>query len=306
MKQQSALFWLVPLIAILAAIVAGVGLFSTSGDGPFPFTTLRGETIEIYGRGLYQYDTPLIAVGYKTSDAFILFAAVPVLLISLWLYQRGSQRGKILLTGMLLFFLYNYGSLALGAAYNNLFLVYILLTLTSFLASIGLLLSFDWQTYAKLFSERLPRRGISIFFIVSGVALFCIWLFLSILPALLSGGVPAEVDSYTTMITYALDMGIIAPVLVSAGVLLRRSEPLGYILSSVFLVFIDALGLSLLVMGIAQKVAGLMNIGQFVGFVVSFAILTFVSLKYTFTLFGNLKEMSSAQSPAPALRKNEI
>jgi hypothetical protein len=101
-------------------------------------------------------------------------------------------------------------------------------------------------------------------------------------------------------------MGIIAPVLVSAGLLLKRGEPLGYILSSVLLVFIDALGLSLFIMGIAQEVAGLMNIGQFIGFVVSFAILTFVSLKYTFTLFGNLKEMSPAQRQAPALRRKEI
>ena len=135
MKQQSAYIWLVPMIAILAAIAAGVGLCSASGDGPYQFTTLRGETIEIYGKGLYQYDTPLIAVGYKTGDAFTLIVAIPVLLVSLWMYQRGSLRGKVLLTGMLLFFLYNYGSLALGAAYNNLFLVYTLIFAASLCSS---------------------------------------------------------------------------------------------------------------------------------------------------------------------------
>lgn len=308
MKKQPALNWLVPLIAILAAITAGIGLFSTSGDGPFQFTTLHNEAVDIYGKGLYRFDTPLIALGYRVSDAFTLIAGIPLLLISFWLYRRGSIRGKIMLTGTLLFFLYNFGSLAIGAAYNNLFLIYILLTMATFLGSSAMLLSFDLSTFPKLFSVRAPQRGISNFFMVSGVALFCIWLFLSIVPALLVNGVPAELGSYTTVITFVVDMGIIAPVLVSAGVLFRRSEPLGYVLSSVFLVFIDTLGCSLLIMGIAQQIAGLMNIGQFIGFVVSFAILTLFSLGFTVALFRNVAEpfpIQAAGSKLPKLNRNE-
>jgi hypothetical protein len=283
------------LIAILAAITAGIGLFSIGGNGPHQFTTLHNETVEIYGKGLYRYDTPLIAVGYRVSDAFTLIVGIPLLLISFWLYRQGSIRGKILLTGTLLFFLYNFGSLAIGAAYNNLFIIYIILTMATFLGTSGLLLSFDLKTFPALFSKRVPERGISIFFIVSGIALFCIWLFLSIVPALLAGGVPPELASYTTVITFAIDMGIIAPVLVSAGVLLRRHEPLGYLLSSVLLIFIDALGCALLAMGIAQQIAGFMNIGQFIGFVVSFAILTCFSLGFTTALFRNVAEPSLTQ-----------
>ena len=302
MKQRSALSYIVLLIAVLAAFSAGVGLFSTGENGPFHFTTLRGEVIEMYGQGLYRYDTPLIAMGYRVSDAFTLVAGIPLLLTSLWIYRQGSIRGRILLTGTSLFFFYNFGSLAVGAAYNNLLLVYIILTMSTFLTSTTLLLSFDMQTFPELFSERLPRRGISNFFIISGVALFCIWLFLSMLPALIAGGVPPELGSYTTVITFVVDMGIIAPIFVSAGVLLRRRESLGYVLASVLLVFIDALGLSLLVMGIAQRVAGLMNLGQFIGFVVSFAILTLFSLGFTFALFGNLKKSLPTQRPLSAFR----
>ena len=195
MKKRSALNWLVPLIAILAAITASTGLFSTSGDGPFQFTTLHNETIEIYGKGLYRYDTPLIAVGYRVSDAFTLLIGLPLLLISFWIYRRGSLRGKVLLTGTLLFFLYSFGSLAIGAAYNNLFLIYIILTMTTSLATFSMLLSFDVQSFPSLFTDRVPQRGISIFFIISGIALFCIWLFLSILPALLAGGGEQRNDS---------------------------------------------------------------------------------------------------------------
>ncbi|HLO14395.1 MAG TPA: hypothetical protein VK206_06180 [Anaerolineales bacterium] len=306
MKNKSALNWLVPLIAVLAASAAGTGLFSTNGDGPFPFTTLRHETVQIYGRGLYQNDTPLTAIGYRVSDAFILLVGIPLLLIAFWMYRRGLMRGKILLTGTLIFFLYNYGSLAVGAAYNNLFLAYIVLTMTTLFGALGLLMSFDLQTFPRLFSNRVPQRGISIFFIISGIALFCIWLFMSILPALLAGTVPAELASYSTVITFALDMGIIAPALVITGRLLLRREPLGYMLMSVMLVFIDVLGCALLAMGIAQEIAGLMNIGQFIGFVVSFAILTLFSLRFTIVLFRNIADMSPMEIAIPKLKRKEV
>jgi hypothetical protein len=305
MKPQSYFNWLVPLISILAFVTASIGLFSTQGPGPFPFTTVRGTTIEMYGKGLYHYDTPMIAVGYRVSDAFTLIAGIPLLLISLWLYRQGTTRGKIMLTGTLLFFLYNFGSLAVGAAYNNLIFVYIVITVATFLGSVSLLLSFDLQTFPTLFSDRLPRGAISNFFIISGVALFSIWLFLGILPALLAGTVPPELGSYTTVITYVVDMGIIAPILVSAGVLLRRRNALGYVLSSVLLIFIDALGTSLFAMGIAQGVRGLVNIGQLIGFVVSFAVLTFFSLWYSIPLFRNLGEESQGRKQVLSFQGKE-
>ena len=116
---------------------------------------------------------------------------------------------------------------------------------------------------------------------------------------------PQEVASYTTIITFVVDMGIIAPVLVSAGVLLRRREPLGYLLSSVLLIFIDVLGSSLLVMGIGQQTAGLMNIGQFIGFVASFAILTFFSFGLTVVLFRNSADESLQKRRIPAIYGKE-
>jgi hypothetical protein len=299
MKAQPALNWLIPLIAILAAVTAAVGLFSVNGDGPFQFTTLHHEIVEIYGRGLYQNDTTLIAVGFRVGDAFTLFVGIPLLLISFWMYRRGSMRDGMVLTGTLIFFLYNYGSLALGAAYNNWFLAYIILTMTALYGTLGLLMSFDLQTFPAHFSERLPRRGISIFLIISGVVLFCIWLFLSILPALIADKIPAEVASYTTIITFVVDMGIIAPAMVIGGGMFLRREPLGYIFASVLLVFIDVLGCALIAMGIVQEIADLMNIGQFIGFVVSFAILTLVSLGFTFALFRSLNDPSPEQTIKP-------
>lgn len=101
--------------------------------------------MQIYGQGLYKYDIPLTAVGYRAADAVTLVLALPLLIISLLLYRRGQLRGGLLLTGVLAYFLYTYGSMAFGAAYNPLFLVYTILFSASLFALVLSLLSFDVQ-----------------------------------------------------------------------------------------------------------------------------------------------------------------
>jgi hypothetical protein len=301
MKISRTLIILATLVAILALIAAGVGVFYQDGGNPFAFTTVRGDEAEIYGQGLYRFDTSLIAVGYRAIDAVILVLCIPVLVVSILLYRRGSLRGGLVLAGALAFFLYNYGSMAIGAAYNNLFLIYLAIFSASLFALVLALASFDLPSLPSHFTERLPRRGISIFLIVSGIILALIWLLLSILPALLQGKAPAEVSYYTTFITGALDIAIIAPALILTGVLLVRRAPLGYLLSSTMLAFTALLGISLLVAGIAQMLAGVMGIGQFIGFSVPFAILTLIDIYLTIVLLRDCSESATVQAVAPSL-----
>jgi hypothetical protein len=63
-----------------------------------------------------------MAIGFKAGDAVTLVLGLPAPIFSLLCYQRGSMRGGLLLAGTLGYFLYNYGSMAFGAAYNQLFL----------------------------------------------------------------------------------------------------------------------------------------------------------------------------------------
>jgi hypothetical protein len=290
MKQQSALYWLVPLIVILALVAASAGLIWQGGGAPFAFTTVRGETVQIYGQGLYHYDTPLIAVGYRMGDAITLALGIPLLIISIVMYRRGSLKGGLLLAGVLAYFLYTYGSLAIGAAYNNFFLVYVILLSASFFALVSLLMSFDVSALPMRFSERLPRRGVSIYLIVSGIILCLVWLLLSIVPALLQGKAPPETAHYTTFITGAVDLGIIAPALIVAGVLLFQRMPLGYLLAPVLLVFTVVLGTGLTAAGIAQLLANLVSIGQFIGFTAGFSMLTLFALWFTVVVFRDLSD----------------
>jgi hypothetical protein len=295
MKSSKTVIWLSRLIAALALVAAGIGLFYRDGGDVFSFTTLHGQSVQIYGQGLYRYDIPITAVGYRAGDAVTLFLAVPLLIISLLFYGRGQLRGGLLLTGVLAYFLYTYGSMAFGAAYNPLFLVYIVLFSASLFALVLSLMSFDVQELSAHFSTGLPRRGIGLFLIVSGVILALVWLVLSLVPALLAGIVPLEVASYTTFITGVVDIGIVAPALILSGVLLLRNAPLGYLLASTMLVFTMTLGTNLLVAGIAQVVAGVVSMGQFLGFTVPFAILTLIAIWLTIVLFRSCSHATRDQ-----------
>jgi hypothetical protein len=299
MKTSNLVIWLSALIAVLALVAASIGLFWQDRGSSFAFTTLRGDTVSIAGQGLYRYDTTLVAMGFKAGDAVTLVLGIPTLIFSLLRYRRGSVKGGLLLAGTLAYFLYAYGSMALGAAYNHLFLIYVVLMSASLFGLILTFTSFDLTVLPAHFSSRLPRRDIGIYSIVAGVVLLSIWPGLSIIPALVEGKAPLEVWSYTTVVTYAIDMGIIAPALIVAGVLLLRTNPIGlaYLLSSTLLVFTVILGVNLLTAGTIQMLAGLINIGQFIGFVVSFAILTLYAIWFTLALFRNVSERIASQDP---------
>src|SRR3954464_9950755 len=169
MQRSKAVLWLSSLVAALAAVAAGVGLFRQGGSGPQSFTTLHGEVVRLYGRGLYRHDTLLLGAGNRGTDAVTLFLGIPLLVCAILLYRHGSLRGALLLTGMLAYILYVYASLALGAAYNESFLLSVALFSSSLFAFVRLLTSIDLAALPAHFSPRRPRRGVAAFMAVCGV-----------------------------------------------------------------------------------------------------------------------------------------
>jgi hypothetical protein len=147
MRQQYALYWLVPLVVMLALVAAGVGLFYQEGGSSFAFTTVRGETVQIWGQGWYKFDSPIAALSFIAADLITLFLGIPLLVLSSLLYRRNSVRGGLLLTGALAYLLYNYTSVGFGAAYNDLFLVYVILFSASLFGLVLALSAFDCSLY---------------------------------------------------------------------------------------------------------------------------------------------------------------
>ena len=289
-KPSSAVVWLSWLIAGLALIAAGAGLFWQNGGDHFTFTTLRGQAVEMYGRGLYRYDTLFTAGTFKGTDAVTIFVGIPLLVFAVLRYRRGSLRGALLLTGVLTYFLYNAISMAFGAAYNSLFLVYAALFSASLFAFVLAFTSVDRQALAARISPRLPHRGIATFLIAAGLVTALVWLSEIIVP-LVQGQPPTMLASYTTMVTHAFDTAVITPVVVLAGLLLLRRTGMGYLLAVTMLVLNTLVGFMVVAQTITQLLMGVeLSTGQFIGIVGSFVLMSSIATWLTIIFFRNISE----------------
>lgn len=74
---------------------------------------------------MYRYDTVFAGAGNRGTDAVTLLVAVPLLVIAVLGYRRGSLRWRLMLTGVLAWLVYVYPTMTVGAAFNPQFAVYV-------------------------------------------------------------------------------------------------------------------------------------------------------------------------------------
>jgi hypothetical protein len=290
MKQESALNWLVPLIAILAVITAGVGLFSQGGDGPFPFTTIHGNTVEMDGEGIYRNDSLFVGALFRGTDAITLFVSIPLLLVGYLFYRRGSLRGSIFLIGMLMYFLYIGVTYTFSVLFNSLFLVYTVLFSASLFATIIALTTFDTKLLASKVKSDMPCRGIAIFMFVAGLGTLMLWLSELIGP-LMTGQAPANLGPYTTMFTHGFDSAVITPATVVTGIYLLKRKLLGYLLAAPLLILCTIIGVTVIAQTISQGMVGIIfPIGVYIGMVGSWVVMGTFAVGLAISFFHNISE----------------
>ncbi len=224
------------LIAVLSAVAASIGLFYTDGGQPFEFTSLRGQTVQIYGDGLYKYDSSSIVAQAKAQDALTLFIAVPLLLVGMYFTGKKSLRGQMLLTGLLGYFLYTYGSMSFASAYNPLFLVYVALFALSLFAFILAMMAVDVDEVNARLSAKFPRTGLSVVCIVMGTFFLLTWAGGRVLAPLMAGTTPDVLEHYATLVIQVLDLGVLMPAAFLTAYLLLRRERWGVPLAVIFMI----------------------------------------------------------------------
>jgi hypothetical protein len=290
--MHKTLTWLVPLVAFLALITAGTGLFSQGGQGPYTFETVRGHSVEMYGRGIYQYDSLLAGAGFRGVDAVTLFVSLPLLLIFYLLARRGCQNAPIAMTGMLFYFLYNGASMTFAAAFNSLFLVYTALFSASFFAVIVALTSMDTGQLANRVQQGFPHRSMAIFMFVAGFGTLLLWTSELIIP-ILARTAPEIIGPYTTLFTHGFDSAVIVPTVVLTGILLLQRKPLGYLLAAPVLILCTLIGVVVIAQTISQTLEGLVfPVGIYVGMIGSWIMLGAFAIGLTFSFFRNLSQTS--------------
>lgn len=242
---------------LLAAAAAGTGLFYAPAAAPHTVVNQYGDTVRLWGGGLYAHDSYFRAPIYRGTDAVMLLLACPLLLAAL-LRDAGRQsvRSRMQFVSVLAVFVYYAASLAFGAAYNFLHLVYAALFGASLFGLFSGLGGLSLDAVARAQRHNLPYRGIFVFLALTGLALYGAWL-PDIVPALANGRPLALIETYTTEPTYILDMGLIAPLCLACIVLLKRRRPLGLVLLHLLLTVCLVMGVILPVQTLFQDRAGI-------------------------------------------------
>lgn len=290
MKQQPALNWLIPLLAIFAAAAALAGLLTQGGEGPSVFTTLHGQTANIYGWGLYRFDTVFSASTFKGTDVVTLFLSIPLLIVAFILYRRQLLRGGLFLLSAIPYFIYIGASMTFSAAYNSAFLLYVALLSVSFFTFLTVLSAIDASVLPRHVLPGFPHRGLAIFMFIAGLGTFSIWMSELVGP-LLTGSAPANLGPYTTMFTHGFDSAIITPALLITGVFLLQRKPAGYLFTAPLLVFCAETGFTVIAATIFQTLAGIVfPIGVYIGMIGTWVIMGAFAIGLVIRYFRNISE----------------
>lgn len=286
MKFKKSINILVTCIIIFSLICCLYGLFTGNDKGNYQFNTINNEIIEIHGSGLYKNDSVSIVAQGKASDFITLVMGIPLLLVSLYLTNKGLFRGRIILTGTLAYFLYTYMSYTFLWMYNSLFIVYVFLMSLSLFGFILAMMSFDLENINLHFKDKLPVKFLGGFQIFIGFSIGMLWLG-KIAPTIFEGKVPEGLEHYTTLVIQGMDLGIIVPAAFLSGILLIKRKSFGYLLSSI--IIIKGITMLTAISGMILNQA-LHNVEMNIAEMVIFPIFNLIAIVSLILLLKNSKE----------------
>ncbi|CQR45986.1 hypothetical protein BN1058_00229 [Paraliobacillus sp. PM-2] len=285
MNVQKTISRLTILISMIAAFVSIYGIITFDSTNSYTIKTFRGETVELLGAGLYQYDSVSIASQAIAQDFITLLFGIPLLLVSLLLIKKNSFKGRLLLTGTLGYFLYTYTSYTFLAQYNGFFILYVLLMSTSFFAFTLSFMSIKPRELAQICDKAMPTRLIGGFIIGFCVIILFLWMGM-IVPPLIEGISPTSLQHYTTLPIQALDLGFIIPIGILSGILFIRKRPLGYLIGTVILIKCFTLSSAVTAMVIMQVLEGVqLQLAN----IILFPILNLMIIFILYLLFRHIK-----------------
>jgi hypothetical protein len=179
-----------------------------------------------------QYrDVAWIKAAWFGNDWLTLIVAVPMLVISSVGAQRGSARARLLFLGAVGYAVYNYAFYLLGAALNIFFPLYVASVVVAAVILIVTLGRLDASTIKLSARPAAPLALIGGSFIVIGLGLGLVWIWMW--AAYVFFGRPTPVDPDAFRLVAALDLSLMAPALVSSGMLLWRGRPWGVVLAAI-------------------------------------------------------------------------
>lgn len=272
MNQNKIVMGLSLMAVWLVWFCAGMGLFYSNGGSPRWVESIYGETIQLWGNGIYANDSTFKATIAKGSDLVVLLVSFLLLLTTI--KRNTGEKTKLLHGGFLASILYYSATTAFGVAYSKMFLAYVLLFSVSLFAFLLSLMDLN-KTIRPVKADR-NYTGTAIFTMLGGCTTL-VWL-MSILPTVLANAPLDIIGIYTTEPTFIIDMGINFPVCILGGVLLLKKRPLGYILPPMMLTFLTVIAVVVVGQSAVQLQYGIvLSLQQIIGYVASFVVFGLVA-----------------------------
>jgi hypothetical protein len=283
MRRKTVVVALCAAAAVLSGAAAGASLIWDDTGAPVVFTTARDTSVRLQGHGLYAADSVFAAAGFRAQDTVTLVVALPLLGLLAWHFWYGRARATPLLLGVLAYELYVSASMAIGAAYNPLFLAYV----GGLSAS---LFAFVLVFTAPLELRRWPaRREAAAFMFAAGVLTFFVWVS-PLVDGLAHGRPPALLDHYTTLVTPALDLAIVTPAAFVSGVLILRRDLNGYRIACALIGLVSMLAPIIALSTINQLRAGVsFSLAELAGPVAGFLVLGSTGLWILRRILGGIE-----------------
>jgi len=251
MKSQTIVLTLAIAASALLFVLSLAAIVLDDGGSTYMFTSAQGEIVNIYGGlGPYRYDTMYKAIAFRSFDLVSLVIVLPLFLAALRFYLRGQMKGRLLLAALFTYLAYIYLIGFMGNAFNGLFLGWVALFSLGCFGLFQVVSEINLPALPQQFTVRFPVKPVAVYMLAVAAILSAQYL-AEIFGAYITGSPPSSLDHYTTLELAGLELGIMIPLHILAGLLLWRQNAWGYLLSTILafaasMVFI-ALSISLLI-----------------------------------------------------------
>jgi hypothetical protein len=213
---------------------------------PTAFLLTVMSVVGILHDGTYSRETQNWAAQAIGQDWVDLLFGAPWLVMTAVGALRRSRPARILLAGGLLYTVYELLIYAFAVHFNVLFLVYCATLGLSLFALLGVGLVLAREDVRGWFEDSVPVRVPGVFLIAVGAGFSLLWL-AEVIPALVRGTIPASVAEagVLTNPVQVIDLSVVLPVHIAAGVLLLRHRRFGFMAAPIVLAFGVLMALSI-------------------------------------------------------------
>lgn len=275
-KKSEIFSFLNIIVGVGIIIAASIGVFYSNGGARFSVVSMYGYRVQMYGDGIYAFNSILTVANRLGADAVGLVVAISF--IGLTLLKKMTPMAQIIRASMVIYLAYHSALLVFGITMNSLYFLYVICFAVSlFLAIIYVKeLLKNLQIPEALRNKKM--KGTGIFLILVGVITALLWGS-TIIPVIINNTYGSLLGIQTTEATFGIDLSITCQVFIMCGIWLLKKKEIGYKTAPLLLNIM--IGIAILV--ISQRVfcakLGIdIPIGALIGFIISFVIMGIISL----------------------------